>query len=98
MIEIIKEKPIKSSTSVEGIIVQVTGGQWYGITLFQAARNPWMGRCGKSTTTGRMDFSRGTEIFQTRFATKPENFEELKAMLISVLNGAEPIKHTINYN
>ena len=42
MIKIIKEKPIKSSTKVEGILVQVTGGQWYGITKFQAPRNPWM--------------------------------------------------------
>ena len=97
MIEIVKEKPIKSSTLVEGILIQVTGGQWYGITLFQPPRNSWLGRCSKSTTTGRIDFSRDTEIFQTRFATKPENFEGLKAMLISVLNGAEPIKHTINY-
>ena len=97
MIEIIKEKPIKSSTSVEGILVQVTGGQWYGITLFRPARNPWMGRCGKSTTTGRMDFSPDAELFQTRFGTKPENYDGLKTMLIGVLNGAEPIKHKINY-
>ena len=37
MIKIIKEKPIKSTTKVEGILVQVTGGQWYGITIFQPA-------------------------------------------------------------
>ena len=99
MIEIIKQKPIKSSTSVEGIIVQITGGQWYGITVFQPARNPWMGRCGKSSSTGRMDFGFGTELFQTRFKEKPEGFEGLKTMLIDVLNGkSEPIKHEINYN
>ena len=44
MIKIIKEKPIKSTTSVEGILIQVTGGQWYGITRFRPARNPWLGR------------------------------------------------------
>jgi hypothetical protein len=98
MIKIVKEKPIKSTTSVKGILVQVTGGQWYGITIFRPARNPWMGRAGKSTTTGRMDFSRDAELFQTRYTEEPENFEELKTMLISVLNGADPIKHPINYN
>ena len=37
------------------------------------------------------------ELFQTRFGTKPENYDGLKTMLIGVLNGAEPIKHKINY-
>tara|TARA_R110000772_G_scaffold17825_1_gene49542 strand:+ start:154 stop:444 length:291 start_codon:yes stop_codon:yes gene_type:complete len=96
MIKIIKEKPIKSTTKVEGILVQVTGGQWYGITIFQPARNPWIGRAGKSTTTGKMDFGRGTELFQQFYTAKP-NFEELKIMLVSVLNGAEPAKYEISY-
>tara|TARA_B100000795_G_scaffold218058_1_gene172102 strand:+ start:199 stop:489 length:291 start_codon:yes stop_codon:yes gene_type:complete len=96
MIKIIKEKPIKSTTSVEGILIQVTGGQWYGLTMFQPARNPWMGRGGKSTTTGRMDFSTGSETFQQKFTAKP-TFEELKIILMDVLNGADPIKHKINY-
>ena len=96
MIEIIKEKPIKSSTKVEGILIQVTGGQWYGITRFQAARNPWMGRAAKSTNTGRMEFTRGSETFQQTFNAEP-NFEELKATLINVLNGAEPVKYQIAY-
>jgi len=96
MIKIVKEKPIKSTTSVEGILVQVTGGQWYGITTFRPARNPWMGRASKSTTTGRMEFTRGSETFQMTFTEKP-TFEELKATLIEVLNGAEPVKCTINY-
>ena len=96
MIEIVKEKPIKSSTNVEGILLQVTGGQWYGITRFQPARNPWVGRCGKSTTTGRMDFTTGSELFQSKYQTKPD-WKELKEMLVAVLNGAEPIKDKINY-
>jgi hypothetical protein len=96
MIKIVKEKPIKSTTSVKGILVQVTGGQWYGITIFQPARNPWLGRAGKSTTTGRMDFSPGTEVFQQGFKEKP-NFEELKITLLEVLNGAEPVKFKISY-
>ena len=67
MIKIIKEKPIKSTTSVEGILIQVTGGQWYGITRFRPARNPWLGRGSKSTTTGRMEFTSGSETFQQAY-------------------------------
>ena len=96
MIEIVKEKPIKSSTLVEGILIQVTGGQWYGITIFQPVRNPWLGRASKSTTTGKMDFARGTEVYQQHFKEKP-NFEELKTTLLEVLNGAEPVKFQISY-
>ena len=96
MIKIVKEKPIKSTTSVEGILVQVTGGQWYGITIFRPARNPWLGRASMSTTTGRMEFTRGSETFQQSFTDKP-TFEELKTTLIEVLNGAEPVKYQINY-
>lgn len=96
MIEIVKEKPIKSSTKVEGILIQVTGGQWYGITRFQPARNPWLGKAAKSTTTGRMDFDVDSAIFQKRFTEQP-GWDELKKMLIDVLNGAEPIKHKITF-
>jgi len=96
MIEIIKEKPIKSSTKVEGILIQVTGGQWYGITRFRAARNPWMGRAIKSTTTGRMDITSGNEVFQKRFNSNPE-WDVLKKMLIDVLNGAEPVKDKLSF-
>ncbi len=96
MIKIIKEKPIKSSTRVEGILVQVTGGQWYGITKFQAPRNPWMGRAAKATTTGRMEFGSGNETFQKSFPGKPE-WEELKTMLMDVLNGGEAIIDKLTY-
>jgi hypothetical protein len=96
MIKIVKEKPIKSSTRVEGILVQVSGGQWYGITRFQAPRNPWIGRATKSTTTGRMDFGKGTETFQKTSSAKPK-WDDLKIMLIDVLNGGEAIIDKINY-
>jgi len=96
MIQIVKEKPIKSSTSVEGILVQVTGGQWYGLTRFQAPRNPWMGRAAKSTTTGRMDFGSGNETFQKSFSGKPD-WEDIKTILMNVLNGAEPVIDKLTY-
>jgi hypothetical protein len=96
MINIIKEKPIKSSTRVEGILVQVSGGQWYGITRFQAPRNPWIGRAAKATTTGRMDLDAGNETFQKTHLTKPK-WDDLKIMLIDVLNGGKAIIDKLNY-
>ena len=43
-----------------------------------------------------MEFTAGSETFQMQFKEKP-NFEELKETLVSVLNGAEPIKCKIAY-
>jgi hypothetical protein len=87
MIEIIKEKPLKSTTRVEGLLVRVTGGEWYAITKYQPSRNPWFGRAVKSTSTGRIDFN-SNAIFVKRYARAPE-LEELKTILVDVLNGAE---------
>jgi len=87
MIKIIKEKPLKSTTKVEGILVQVTGNQWYALTRYQPSRNPWYGRAAKSTSTGRIDFN-SNAIFVKRYTQVPE-LEELKTLLINVLNGAE---------
>ena len=86
MIEIIKEKPLKSTTSVKGILVRVTGGDWYALTKYQPSRNPWYGRAAKSTSTGRIDFN-SNAIFVKRYTQVPE-LEELKTLLINVLNGA----------
>ena len=97
MIEITKEKEMNSSTRVEGILVQTNASkQWYGITIFQAARNPWMGRIGICSTTGKMDLSIGSEFFQKRYASKP-TFEEVKVELLAVLNGAETTIENISY-
>jgi hypothetical protein len=85
MIKIIKEKGLKSSTKVEGILVQVTGGQWYGITRFFPSRNPWFGRAGKSTSTGKIDFGRDQAVFMKWYKSQPD-WEELKTILLDVLN------------
>ena len=95
MIEIIKEKPLKSTTSVEGILVQITGGQWYGITRFMPPRNPWFGRAAKAKGT-RIDFNVGAEVFQKIHRDKPE-WEDLKTMLVNVLNGAEAPLDKMNH-
>ena len=85
MIQIIKEKPLKSTTNVQGLLVQITGGQWYGLTKMQPPRNSWFGRAGKSTTTGRIDFDRKAVLFMKRYKSEP-TFEELKELLMDILN------------
>jgi|TARA_R110000851_G_scaffold267113_1_gene419563 hypothetical protein len=87
MIEIIKEKPLKSTTNVKGLIVQVTGGQWYGLTKMQPPRNTWFGRAGKSTSTGRMDYDRNAALFMKSYSGEP-TFEEIKQLLLNVLNNS----------
>ncbi len=85
MIQIIKEKPLKSTTNVQGLIVQVTGGQWYGLTKMQPPRNTWFGRAGKSTSTGRMDYDRNAALFMKSYRSEP-TFEEIKELLLDILN------------
>jgi len=87
MIQIIKEKPLNSSTKVEGVLVQVTGGQWYALTKYCPSRNPWFGRAVKSTSTGRIDFQ-VKPVYNKRYTTVPE-FDGLKELLSNILNGAE---------
>jgi hypothetical protein len=55
-----------------------------------------MGRAAKATTTGRMEFNPGNETFQKMSAGKPD-WEDLKTMLMDVLNGAEPIIDKLTY-
>ena len=43
-----------------------------------------------------MEFTSGSETFQQAYKEKP-TFEELKETLMSVLNGAEPVKYKIHY-
>ena len=97
MIEIIKEKPLKSTTNVQGLLVQITGGQWYGLTKMQPPRNNWFGRAGKSTTTGRIDFDRKAALFMKRYKSEP-TFDEIKQLLLDVLNNkAEAPKDEMIY-
>ena len=55
MIQVLKTKPMKSTTKVEGLLVQMDNKQWYAITRMQPARFGWYLRCGPCTTSGRMD-------------------------------------------
>jgi len=87
MIEITKTKKLNSTTKVTGTIVQMSDGEWYCVTLFRPARNPWFLRGSKSTTTGRVS---DVDIFLKKYINQPDIQEGID-MLLGVLNGETPI-------
>ena len=93
MLEVVKTKELKSTTRVEGILVQMNNGEWYGVTRVMPPRNSWMLRGAKSSRTGRLEMD---DIFMKRCTSKPDLQEGID-MLVRVLNGEEPIKHKIAY-
>lgn len=88
MIEIVKTKELKSTTKVEGIMVLMSNGEWYGITRLMPARSPWIIRGSSSTRTGRLS---NTDIFTKMCTSKPDLLEGI-GILKEILNGKEPIK------
>ncbi len=84
MLEVIKTKEMKSSTKVEGIVVQMSNKQWYGITRMQPARFGWYLRCGPSTTSGRMDLDTTLYMIPTKVK---EDFQVGIDYLVDILNG-----------
>lgn len=99
MLELKKTKELKTTTSVEGILVQLSDKKWYAITYFQPTRNPWFIRACESTTSGRINTQ--NEVFMMTSNRKPttEEVEGKINFLIDVLNGVEdPIHEKITYN
>jgi len=88
MIEVVKTKELKSSTKVEGIMVLMSDGNWYGITRMMPPRSPWFLRGSLSSRTGKLSM---TDIFMKSFSTKPDLDEGID-MLARILNGETPIK------
>lgn len=88
MIHVVKTKELKSTTKVEGILVLMSNGQWYGISRMQSPPPIWMIRGSLSSRTGRLSMD---DIFMKKCLTKPELQEGIN-MLIGILNGEEPIK------
>lgn len=86
MLEVIKTKEMKSTTKVEGILVQMSDKQWYAITRMMPPRFGWYLRCSPSTSTGRLTF--GNELFMYPTKGKPE-FEEGIKELTDVLNNVK---------
>lgn len=87
MIQIVKTKELKSATKVEGVLVQMSNGEWYGVTRMQPPRSVWFIRGSAASRTGRLSMD---DIFMKRCTGKPD-IQEGVEMLIRVLNGEEPI-------
>ena len=95
--KIVKTKTLRSTTSVEGTLVQVTGGSWYAVTRLMPPRSPWYTRGCIATSTGRLSMEMSDMVFMKSHVRKP-SLEEAIEMLMSVLNGAEPIKNLPTYD
>ena len=93
MLEIVKTKELKSTTKVEGILVQMSNGEWYGVSRAMPPRNPWFIRGSKATQTGRLSME---DIFLKQCREKP-SLEEGIQLLVKVLNGGEAPKDKIFY-
>jgi hypothetical protein len=93
MIQVVKTKELKSTTSVEGVLVLMSNGQWYGVSRICPPRSTWMLRGSTATRTGRLSME---DIFMKRCVGKPD-LQEGVDMLTRVLNGEEPIKDKMVY-
>ena len=96
-IKIVKTKTLRSTTSVEGTLVQITGGKWYAVTRLIPPRSSWYTRACIATSTGRLSMEMSDMVFMKRHSGKP-SVEEAIDLLMSILNGAEPIKELPTYN
>ena len=96
MIQVLKTKEMKSTTKVEGILVQMDNKQWYAITRMQPARFGWYLRCGPCTSTGKMDLLH--DILYMLPTKSKEEFQFGIDYLVDILNGnKEAIINMPNY-
>jgi hypothetical protein len=93
MISVVRTKDLKSTTNVEGVLVLMSNGQWYGVTRMLPPRSSWMLRGSTASTTGRISME---DIFMKKCGKKPELQEGID-MLTGVLNGEEAIKDKFSY-
>lgn len=95
-ITVIKSKPLKSTTSVEGTLVQCSNNQWYAILTMHPSRNPWFMKSVSATSTGRTNIN--DEQFSMKCAgpNRP-NPEDGVQVLLNALNGLEVPKDRISY-
>lgn len=87
MVHVVKTKELKSSTKVEGILLQMSNGEWYGVTRIQPPRSSWFIRGSAASRTGRLSMN---DIFMKKCTSKPD-IQEGVEILTRVLNGEEPI-------
>jgi hypothetical protein len=92
-LEVVKTKPLKSTTSVEGVQVQMSNGEHYGVTRQTVGRMGWFLRGASASKTGRLSME---NVFMKRCIGKPE-LEEGIILLTQILNGAEAIHDRPTY-
>lgn len=93
MISIVRTKELKSATKVEGILLLMSNGEWYGVTRFKAPKAIWYLRGSISGRSGRLSM---TDLFMKGYPGKPDLQEGID-MLVGVLNGETPINERIIY-
>tara|TARA_R110000803_G_scaffold90522_1_gene157939 strand:- start:154 stop:462 length:309 start_codon:yes stop_codon:yes gene_type:complete len=97
MIQVVKTKPMKSSTKVEGLLVQMDNKQWYAITRMMPARFGWYLRCGPCKSTGKMDLM--NDILYMIPTKNKEEFQVGIDLLLDILNGnKEAVINMPDYN
>jgi hypothetical protein len=94
MIQVVKTKELKSTTRVEGILVQMSNGEWYGVTRSCPPRSSWYLRGSTSTRTGKLSMN---DIFMKRCIGQPD-LEEGVEILTRVLNGEEAVNDKMTFN
>jgi len=92
----IKTKPLKSTTSVEGTLVQCSNNLWYAIITMRPSRNPWFIKSISATSTGRTDINSEQFSMRCSGANRPDVEDGIKILLDS-LNGVEVPHDKIAY-
>lgn len=95
-ITVVKTKPLKSTTSVEGVLVQCSNNNWYAIIAMRPSRNPWYMKAVSATSTGRTNITEEQFSKRCTGSVKPD-VEEGTQILLNALNGLEVPKDKIAY-
>ena len=95
-ITVVKTKPLKSTTSVEGVLVQCSDNKWYAVLTMRPSRNPWYMKAVSATSTGRTNISEEQFSMRCTGSVKPD-VEEGTQILLNALNGLEVPKDKIAY-
>lgn len=96
IITVIKTKPLKTTTSVEGILVQCSNKEWYAVLTMQPSRNPWFMKAVLATSTGRTNIKMEQFSMRCGGTTRPDTLQGIE-MLLNALNGIEVPHDKIAY-
>ncbi len=88
LIKVIKTKPMRSTTQVEGILVNCSNNKWYAIMTMQPSRNPWFMKSVASTSTGKSNLKEEQFSVRCPGPVRPDSQKGIE-ILLDALNGAE---------